>query len=169
MTWRTVDGAFETHIAETTVSAFGDGDDLARGEHLEQNLTRFNVGDDGAHGHLERDVLTRRAKHVRAHAVLTAFGVMTARVAEVHQCVQVDVGHGKDMTAPATIATIRATELLVLFVPKRDAAITAVSSRQVDIGFVNEFHGNGFSRFINEKPRAKRRVSHGSNRQLTQR
>jgi hypothetical protein len=69
----------------------------------------------------------------------------------------------------ATIATVRTAKFFVFLVPKRDAAVSPVSSRQVDIGFINEFHGNGFSRFINEKPRAGRRVSNGSNRQLKQR
>jgi hypothetical protein len=43
-------------------------------------------------------------------------------------------------------------------VSKRDAARAAVPSRDIYVGFVNEFHNEGF---INEKPRAARRVLQG--------
>jgi hypothetical protein len=45
------------------------------------------------------------------------------------------------MPAPATVATVRATELFVLLMTKRDAAIAAIASGNVYVCFVNKFHG----------------------------
>ena len=69
-----------------------------------------------------------------------ALRVMAARKAEIHQGVEVFVCHRKNMATAATVATIRTTEFLVLFVPKRDAAGSAVSGRDINVGFVDEFH-----------------------------
>ena len=59
------------------------------------------------------------------------------------------------MPATAAVATIRATELFVFFMPERNTAGAPVSCRDVNKGFVDELHVRGF---INEKPRAARRV-----------
>jgi hypothetical protein len=56
------------------------------------------------------------------HAVLTALGLVPARIAVVHQGVEVGVCHGKHMTAAPAVAPVGPAELLVLFVPERDAA-----------------------------------------------
>ena len=74
----TVDGAFKAHIAKATISALGDHDLLARLQQLIQHFARFGVANQGAHRHLEHDVVGRRAKHVRTHAVLATFGLVAA-------------------------------------------------------------------------------------------
>ena len=161
--WRTVDRALEAHVAKTAVPAFGDGDDFARRQQLEQDLARFCIRNDGAHRHLQGDIVARRAKHVRAHAMFTTLGVMAPGKTIVHQRIQVGIRHGKNMTPAATVPAIGTAKFLVFFVPKRDAASSAISRRDVNIGFVDEFHESGF---INEKPRAGRRVSVGAHSNL---
>jgi hypothetical protein len=44
------------------------------------------------------------------------------------------------MATTATIATVGATKLFVLFVPKRNAAVTTITCGNVDRDFVNKFH-----------------------------
>jgi hypothetical protein len=44
------------------------------------------------------------------------------------------------VTASATVATIGAAKLFVLFMPERDAAVPAIASSDVNVGFVNKFH-----------------------------
>jgi hypothetical protein len=73
--------------------------------------------------------------------VLTALGVVAARKAEVNQCVEIGISNSKDMAATAAIAPIGAAKLFVLFMPEGDAARPAISSRDINIGFVNELHG----------------------------
>ena len=136
-----VDGAFESQVAKTAVAAFGDQDFFARHQQLEQNLAGFGVADDGAHRHFEGDVVTGRAKHIAAHAVLPALGLEAARVAKIHQGVEVDVGNRPDMAATTAVAAVRAAKFLVFFVPKRCAAVAAIAGGHVDQGFINKFHG----------------------------
>ncbi len=73
--------------------------------------------------------------------MLTAFCVMAPRITKVHQRVQVGIGNSEYMATTATITTVRPAELLVLFVPERHAACPAISCRDIDKGFINEFHG----------------------------
>ena len=138
---RTVDGTLEAQIAKTTIAPFGNGDDLARGEQFKQDFARFRIGDDGAHRHFEHDVLTCRTEHVRAHAMLSALGLVTAGITKIDQGVQVGVRHGENMPAPATVPPIGAPELLVLLMTERDAAVPAIPCSDIDIGFVNKLHG----------------------------
>jgi hypothetical protein len=107
-----------------------------------QRFAGFGVIDQGADGHLQRDVVARGAEHVRAHAVLAALGLVAARVAEVDQRVEVGVGHRKHVAAPTTVAAIGAAEFLVLLVAKRDTAVAPIAGGDVDKGFINEFHGS---------------------------
>ena len=141
LAWSAVNGTLETQVAETPVTALGDGDDFARLEQLEQHFARFSVRDDGAHRHFQRDVITRGTEHIGAHAVLTALGIVAARETKVHQGIEVGVCDREHMSAAPPVAAIGTAELFVLFMPKRDAARPAVSSRDIDIGFVNELHG----------------------------
>ena len=120
--------------------------------------------------------------------MLAAFGVMPARETKVHQRVQIGVGKRKDMPSPASVTAIGAPEFLVFFVPERDASGPAISGGDVNKGFVDKLHGGwtagtraivssatacpalfthrksagpASTGFINEKPRAMRRVRTG--------
>ena len=106
-----------------------------------QHGARFGVTDDGAHRHLERDVVACGAEHVAAHAVLSALGFEAACVAEIDQRIEVDVGHDIYMAATPAVAAVGAAKFLVFFVPERCAAIAAIACGHVDAGFVNKFHG----------------------------
>ena len=77
-----------------------------------------------------------------AQAVLAALGLVTTRVAKVHQGVEIGVGYGKHMAAATAVAAIGAAKLFVFFVAKRDAAVPPIAGGDVDIGFVNKFHSN---------------------------
>ena len=92
-------------------------------------------------GHGDVHVVAGGTEHVGSHAVLAALGFVPTRKAEVDQGIQIGVCHSKHMAATTTVATIGAAKFLVLFMPERDAPGPAVSSRDIDIGFVNELHG----------------------------
>ena len=72
--------------------------------------------------------------------MLATLGIMAARKPEVHQRVEVGVGNGKDMTSTTTVTPVGTAKLFVLFMPELDAAGPTISSRDVDIGFVNKLH-----------------------------
>ena len=50
------------------------------------------------------------------------------------------------MATASAVATVGATELFVLLMPKRDAPIPAIASSDVDISFVYKFHGLKFNK-----------------------
>ncbi len=102
--------------------------------------------------------------------MLTALCVVAARKAEINQRVQIRVGHRKHMAATATVATVGAAELFVFFMAERDAAGSTVSGRDINIGFVNEFHsilpgaGQGSGEYRLPAPHGQlRRVSETKN------
>ena len=100
--------------------------------------------------------------------MLAAPGFMAARKPEVDQRIEVDIGDREDMAAPTTVAAVGAAKLLVLLVPERHAARTAVPGCDVNKGFVYKLHGlNSWGHWhtsehadilINEKPRVRRGV-----------
>jgi len=138
--WCAVDGALVAHIAKAAIATLGNGDHLTGLEQLKQQLARFRIRNDGPHGHFERDVIPGGTEHVRTHAMLTALGIVPAREAVIDQGIEVGVGHRKHMAATATVATVGTAKLFVFFMPKRDAASATISSGDVNVGFVNEFH-----------------------------
>ena len=105
-----------------------------------QHFARGFIGDDGAHGQAQGDVLAGRAEHVVAHAVLAALRLMAARVTVVDEGVQIHIGHGIDVAATATVTTVGSAEFLVFFVPERGCAITAIARGNFNIGFIDELH-----------------------------
>jgi hypothetical protein len=86
------------------------------------------------------------SEHVGAQAVLATLGFMATRETKVDQGVEVGVCDGEHMAATSAVATIGATELFVLFVPKRNATVPAITCGDVDIGFVYKFHGLKFNK-----------------------
>ena len=46
-----------------------------------------------------------------------------------------------DVAAAAAVAAARAAEFDELLAPERDAAVAAGAGRDIDLGFVEEFHG----------------------------
>ena len=105
-----------------------------------QNLARFGVGDDGAHWHFENNIVPSSAKHVRAHPMLSTFGLMASGKPKIHQGVEADIGHGIYMPAPSAIPSVGASKFFVLFVTERHAAVAPIACGNVYDGFVNKFH-----------------------------
>src|SRR5690606_24438007 len=97
--------------------------------------TGFGVFDDGTNRHFEQDVVALDAKHVGALAMLPALGLEATCETEIHQGIEASVGDRQQMPPAPTVAAIRATELLVLLVPERGAAIASVASCNIDGGF----------------------------------
>ena len=63
------------------------------------------------------------------------------RVAVVDQGVEPVDRLDHDVAAAAAVAAARAAVLDELLAPERDAAVAAVAGANVDLGFVEEFHG----------------------------
>jgi hypothetical protein len=146
LTWGAVNRALKTHIAKAAVTALGNGDDFTGREQLEQHIPCLNVGDDGTHRHFEGDVIARMAEHIGAQTVLAALGLMATGETKIDKGVEVGVCDSEDMATASAVTSVRAAEFFVLFVPKRDATVSAVASGDVDKGLVYKFHGVEFNK-----------------------
>ncbi len=91
--------------------------------------------------------------------MLTTMGFKTAREAKVHQRIQAGICHSKDMATAATVAAIRTTKLLVLFMPKRCATVSAVSRSDLDRGFIHKFHDMYSKEGADRRKKQKARTS----------
>ena len=78
---------------------------------------------------------------VLAHAVAAGLGLEVLLVAVVDQRVEAVDRLDHDVAAAAAVAAARAAELDELLAPERDAAVAAVAGADIDLGFVEEFHG----------------------------
>ena len=136
---RPVDGALETQVAEAAIAALGNGDASPGVSSSYSTLTRLASLMMVPTGIFS--VMSPRQPNMSIHAMLATLGLMAARIAKVHQGVQIGIGNGKHMATAPTIAAIGATELFVLFVPERHAAIATIASGNVDKGFIDELHG----------------------------
>src|SRR5690606_10590472 len=97
--------------------------------------------DHRAHRHPDLDVLAAAPEALLAHAVLAALGAEHPLVAEVHQRIEVLVGHQPDAAAVAAVASVRSSHGHELLPPEAHAAVAAVAGDDADFGFVDEFHG----------------------------
>ena len=128
-------------IAEAAVAALREHDALAdRGEIGEQRLLVL-VEDLRADRHLQHHVLAAGAVAVLAHAVAARPGLEMLLVAVVDQRVEAVDRLDDDVAAAAAVAAAGAAELDELLAPERDAAVAAVAGANIDLGFVEEFHG----------------------------
>src|SRR5215831_5456401 len=128
-------------IAEAAIAAFGDRHAIADlGEICKQGLA-VSLVDLGADRHLQDDVLAVRTSAVLSHAVSTALRLEVLLITVVDEGIQAGNRFHHDIAATAAVAAIRAAEFNEFFAPKRHAAVSARAGRDVDLGFIEEFHG----------------------------
>ena len=128
-------------VAEAAVAALGQHDAIA------------DLGEVGDHGllvlveylradrHLQHHVFAAGAVAVLAHAADAGLRLEVLSVAVVDQGVEPVDGLDHDVAAAAAVAAAWAAVLDELLAPERDAAVAAVAGANIDLGFVEEFHG----------------------------
>ena len=138
---RAVGRRLEMRVAEAAVAALGQHDALADlGEVGDQRLLVF-VENLRADRHLEHHVVAAGAVQVLALAGDAGLRLEVLRVAVVDQRVEAVDRLDHDVAAAAAVAAARAAVLDELLAPERDAAVAAVAGADIDLGFVEEFHG----------------------------
>src|SRR5882724_11868853 len=128
-------------IAESAIAAFGEHEFFAeRGEVVDQHLAVF-IEYLRSDRHLEHDRLAIGAMAVLAHAIGALLRLEVLLIAIVDQRVQPVDDFDDDIAAAAAIAAGGAAELDILLAAERDAAVAAVAGADIDLGFIEEFHG----------------------------
>ena len=128
-------------VAKTAITAFGQHEAFAeRGKIVDQRLAVL-VEDLRADRHLEHDGLAIGAVAVLAHAVGALRRLEMLLVAIVDQRVEPVGDLDNDVAAAPAIAAAWPAELDILLAPKRHAPVAAVAGADIDLGFIEEFHG----------------------------
>src|SRR5258708_31160619 len=128
-------------VAEAAIAAFRQHVSLAEfGEIVDQGFAVL-VENLGADGNLEHDRLAVGAMAVLAHAVGALGCLEVLLIAIIDQGVEPVGDLDNDVAASAAIAAARSAELDILLAPKRHAAVAAVAGADIDLGFIEKFHG----------------------------
>src|SRR5579883_64121 len=128
-------------VAETPIAAACQRRALAdRGEISEQGLAVLVINLRSSRN-LEHDVVRIRAVAILAHAGAAVLGFEMLLVAIVDQGVEAVYRQRDHVTALAAVAAIGSAKLDELFAPERHTAVPAVAGANVNLGFVEEFHG----------------------------
>ena len=149
-----VGARLEMDVAEATLAASGQQDRFAVDIKIGDDLPAIDIGDDGADWNTQQDVLAAATVAIAGFPVLTSFGEELARVAEFDQGIDIAVGHGLNVTAPSAIAAIRPAFRLILLAPERNHAVAAITRRDKDFGFVDEFHASSFTLSVTAQEKA---------------
>ena len=128
-------------VAEAAVAALGQHDALADLGEVGDHRLLVLVENLRADRHLQHDVVAAGAMAVLAHAADAGPRLEVLRVAVVDQGVEPVHRLDHDVAAAAAVAAARAAVLDELLAPERDAAVAAVAGADIDLGFVEEFHG----------------------------
>ncbi len=91
--------------------------------------------------HLQNDVLAVGAGAVLAHAVAAALRLEMLLIAIVDQGVETGDRLDDHIAALAAVAAVWAAKLDEFLAPERHAAVPARAGRDIDLGFIEEFHG----------------------------
>ncbi len=91
--------------------------------------------------HLEHDRLAVGAMAVLAHTIGALLGLEVLLIAIVDQRIQSIDRFDDDVAAATAIAAARSAELDILLAAKRHAAVAAVAGADIDLGFIEKFHG----------------------------
>ena len=127
-------------VAEATFATLADQDLFAINVQVMQDDTGFIIGNYGAHGHAEGNVIGACAVAFGTHAVLAVTRQELAGVAVFDKRVDIAVCHGPDAAAFAAIAAAGAAPGHILLAAECGTAITTLAGNDFDTRFVNKFH-----------------------------
>src|SRR5690606_31818408 len=119
LAWRAVGAGLEMDVAEAAVAALGQQRLLTVLGQIDQHLPAGLIAYDGTDRYAQHQVLALGAVAIRATTILASLGAESARVAVIHQSIDVLVGLHIDGAATAAIAATGAAHGLVFFTTKR--------------------------------------------------
>ena len=136
-----IGGRLEMRVAEAAIAALGNRHVLADLREIrDQRLAVFFI-DLCADWHFQHHILAVGAGAVLAHAIAAALCLEVLLITVVDQGVEAGDRLHHDVAALAAIAAVRAAELDEFFTPERHAAVPARAGRNINLGFIEEFHG----------------------------
>ena len=137
---RTIDRALEVKVAETALAARSEQLASAVNVQVGNHLAGIRVAHKSTHGHAQNDVVAACAIAVRAAAVLAVGSEELARVAIVHEGIDVAVGNRVDGAASAAITAVGTTLRNELFAAEACRTVAALAALDFNFCFINKLH-----------------------------
>ena len=138
--WCTVNGRFETGIAQTVPAALSNQQTLTVFSHIAHGFTSTLVDYTRTYRHFNCDVFTALTGTVAACAILTALCTERFFKTIIDKRVQVLVGFHPYVTTITAVAAIRAAFRNILFAAEAHATITAITCNDQNRCFINKLH-----------------------------
>lgn len=107
---------------------------------VRDHFTRIRVAHKRADRHAQNDVISARAIAVRTPAVLAVGCKELARVAIIHEGIDVSVGNRIDRTAASAVAAVRAALRNELFAAEACRTVAALAALDFNFCFINKLH-----------------------------
>jgi hypothetical protein len=124
----------------SAVTTLGDDHTLSSLDQVCDELTGSEVSDQCADREFDDDVFAVLAGHIVAATLCSLLGTQVSHVSEIGECVCVMRGYEDDISSLAAISACRSSTGHVFFASERNCAISSVSSRDFNCGFIDK-HG----------------------------
>lgn len=124
---RAVRAALKARVPEPAASAASNEQRLTVLGQVSERLTRIEIGNDRALGHVDVEILTRSACHVLPGAAAPSFRFEPPVHAKVDEGVNAFACNEENAASMTTIAAVGATARDVFLAPKTRAAIAAAT------------------------------------------
>ena len=140
-TWRAIGRGLEGRVPQAAAPPAGQGRPLSDLRQIREDEVLVLVQHLGADRHLYHQFVAAGTGPVAPLAVGTAPRLEMLAITEIDQGVQPLNSLDHHIAALAAVAAVRAAELHVLLAAKRTDAVAAVSRLHIDLGFIEELHG----------------------------
>ena len=140
LTRSTVDGRFETGVAQTVPAAFSDHQTLTMLSHIAHDFAGALIDNTGPYRHFDRHVFTTFTGTVATLAILSTLSAEGFFKTVIDQGVQVFVRFQPDITTITTVAAVRAASRDIFFTAEANATIAAITCYDQDCCFINKLH-----------------------------
>jgi hypothetical protein len=137
---RTVGARLEMHVTQTAIAALGNQRLLAVLGQVGNGFAGIQVSYHRADRHAQHDVFTALAIAFAALPISATLGAMDSGIAIVNQGIDVAISDGIHAAATPAIATARAALGDGFLTPKGSHAVAAVTGKDLNGCFVDEFH-----------------------------
>jgi hypothetical protein len=127
-------------VAFAASTAGGNHEALARNFKITHELARGRIPYNRADRNMNHAVIAAPPVAITTHAMLPASRFVLFLVAQIEQGCKLGIGFHNHIAAAPAVAATGSSSRHELLAPKCDAAATAVSRNDANLGFIDELH-----------------------------
>src|SRR5690606_34191225 len=138
---RAVHARLEARVAAAAAAALRDEQGVAVVREIAEQLLGVDVADLGPFRDLDVEIGARGTRHVLARTAAAVLGLEAPLHAEVRKRVDAFARDEINTATVAAVAAVRAAARNELLAPEAHATVAAAAGLDIDVRFVDEFHG----------------------------